>query len=342
MPFFASCAEAPRLTMKSQSPILCGIFCVGDYPLDKHLVTWNNPHIMKLKTKTQPTLYEILSRFSDEEKCIAHYERIRWPQGVECPRCNGKKISQFYANGKTGKERHLYTCIDCRYQFTVTVGTIFHDSHIPLGKWFVAIFMICSAKKGISAKQLQRELGFGSYKTAWYVAHRIRVAMQEDGGFLEKFSGIVEADETYIGGKGKGLRGRSTATKTPVLGIRERTSGKVLMQAVEDVSKESIADFIRENVKPGAELHTDEFSSYLWLDSSEFAHHSVNHTKTYVRGNVHCNGVENVWSLLKRGVMGTFHKVSAKYLPLYLNEFSFRYNNRHEFDMMDKVLETSF
>lgn len=114
------------------------------------------------------------------------------------------------------------------------------------------------------------------------------------------------------------------------------------MKAVEDVSKESIADFIRENVKPGAALHTDEFSSYLWLDSSEFAHHSVNHTKTYVRGNVHCNGVENVWSLLKRGIMGTFHKVSAKYLPLYLNEFAFRYNNRHEVDMMDRLLETSF
>jgi transposase-like protein len=296
---------------------------------------------MRPKTKTRPNLFETMTRFATVEQCEAHYEKIRWPNGPVCIKCGSVRVFKYETAGKTGKMRRLYQCVDCKYQFSLTTGSIFHNSHAPLNKWFLAIYLICFSKKGISALQLKGTLEV-SYETAWFMAHRIRLAMQEDGGFLQKFSGIVEADETYIGGKGKGLRGRSTATKTPVLGIRERTSGKVLMKAVEDVSKETIADFIRENVKPGAELHTDEFSSYLWLDSSEFAHHSVNHTKTYVCGNVHCNGVENVWSLFKRGVMGTFHKVSAKYLPLYLNEFSFRYNNRSEFDIMDKVLETSF
>ncbi len=291
--------------------------------------------------KKQASIFEHLKRFNTEEACIAHFERIRWPRGLRCLRCNGKRVFKFETEGKTHKARYLYECVDCRYQFSVTTGTIFHDTHLPLTKWFLAIYLICSAKKGVSAKQLQRELDT-SYKTAWYMAHRIRLAMQEDPRFCRKFSGVVEADETYIGGKGQAPRGRSTSKKVPVLGLRERTSGKVLMKAVEDVSATTIADFIREHVKRGAELHTDEFPSYLWLDSSEFAHQSVNKTKSYVHGCVHVNGVENVWSLFKRAVMGVYHKVSAKYLQLYLHEFSFRFNNRNQFDIMDRVLETSF
>lgn len=296
--------------------------------------------------KTQPSIIEVVNRFATEEACIAHFEKIRWPNGLECVRCGGDRISKFEAEGKTGKERSLYFCADCDYQYSITVGTIFHDSHMTLTKWFLAIYLICSNKKGISAKELQRQLSV-TYKTAWYMAHRIRVAMQEDKDFCQKFAGVCEVDETYIGGKQKGLRGRAVSTnKVPVIAIKERTTGKIRMQAVDDCSASVLKDFIRFNTKPGSVIHTDEFSSYLWLDSSEYAHEAVNHGETYVRytndGAVHTNGVENVWSLFKRGIMGVFHKVSAKYLPLYLNEFEFRFNNRDEFNMMDRVLATCF
>ena len=294
-----------------------------------------------MKQKTQPSIFGIVSKFNSEEICIAHFKRIRWPEGIRCIRCNGERISTFDSLGKTGKERHIYECMDCNYQFTVTVGTIFHDSHLPLTKWFLAIYLMCSAKKGISAKELQRQLDT-SYKTAWYVAHRIRLAMKDDDALVGKLSGVLEVDETYIGGSRKGPRGRGAANKVPVVAIKERTSGKIRMQAVENCSASVLKNFIREHAEPGSEIHTDEFTSYLWLDSSEFAHQSVNHSQAYVRGDVHTNGCENVWSLFKRGIVGVFHKVSAKYLPLYLNEFSFRFNNRDEFNMMDRVLETCF
>lgn len=287
-----------------------------------------------------------MNKFATEERCIAHLEKLRWPDGPRCPKCGGDRISKFEAAGKTGKNRYLYECMPCSYQYSITVGTIFHDSHMSLTRWFVAIYLICSAKKGISAKELQRQLSV-TYKTAWYMAHRIRVAMQEDKDFCQKFSGIVESDETYVGGKQKGLRGRAVSTnKVPVVAIKERTSGKIRMKVLSDVSSTSLSDFIRENVAPGSKMHTDEFKSYLWLDTSEFAHGAVNHSQQYVRYEgdeaIHTNGCENVWSLLKRGIVGVFHKVSAKYLPLYLNEFEFRFNNRDEFNMMDQVLRLSF
>ena len=157
--------------------------------------------------------FGVASRFHSEEKCIKHLERIRWPKGLECPHCQGKRIMTFTSEGKTGKERHLYECIECYYQYSVTVGTIFHDSHLPLMKWFLAIYMICSAPKGIAATQLQRELEIGSYKTAWYMAHRIRLAMRDDPQFCRRYSGIVEIDEGYIGGKGKVQAGGRSSKK---------------------------------------------------------------------------------------------------------------------------------
>ncbi len=182
----------------------------------------------------QQSIFEVVSKFNTEEKCIKHLERIRWPKGLQCPHCQGRRIMTFTAEGKTGKERRLYECIECRYQYSVTVGTIFHDSHLPLVKWFLAIYMICSAKKGVAAKQLQRELEIGSYKTAWYMAHRIGLAMHDDPKFCQKYSGVVEIDETYIGGKGKGLRGRSLSKKVPVVGKKEWTSGKIRLKAIQD------------------------------------------------------------------------------------------------------------
>jgi transposase-like protein len=287
-----------------------------------------------------PSLIEIIDNFRTEEACIAHFSQIRWPDGVRCLRCQGQRISEFHTHGKTGKPRHLYECMDCNYQFSVTTGTIFHDSHVPLTKWFLAIYLICSAKKGIPAKQLQRELAV-SYKTAWYMAHRIRLAMQEDSEFCPKFVGTVEVDETYIGGKRAGKRGRGAANKVPVVGLKDRTSGHVRMQAVDNVKGTTLSEFIRTHTAKGSHVYTDEFSAYLWLDSSEFTHGSVKHRETYVDGDVHTNGVENVWSLFKRGIMGIFHKVSAKYLPLYLDEFSFRFNNRDDINLLDKVLASS-
>jgi len=288
-----------------------------------------------------PSLFDILKRFNTEEKCIEHFEYVRWPQGLTCIKCGSARVMKFKTLGKTKKIRHLYECVDCRYQYSVTTGTVFHDSHLPLTKWFLAIYLICSAKKGVSAKQLQRQLST-SYKTAWYMAHRIRLAMQEDRDFCQKFAGVCEVDETYIGGKGKGPRGRGAANKVPVVAIKERTSGKILLEAVKDVKASTLANFIRNHAQPGAEIHTDEFTSYLWLDASEFVHNSVNHKETYVKaGNIHTNGIENIWSLFKRAVTGVFHKVSAKYLPLYLNEFTFRFNNREQAYLLDRVLETS-
>lgn len=290
-----------------------------------------------------PSLIEILKKFDTEEKCIEHFERIRWPQGPICIKCGGTRVMKFKAKGKTGKVRHLYECKDCHYQYSVTAGTVFHDSHLPLTKWFLAIYLICSAKKGVSAKHLQRHLSTG-YEAAWYMAHRIRLAMSEDEDFCAKFAGICEVDETYIGGKHKGPRGRGAANKIPVVGIKERTSGKILMQAVNNVKASTLQGFIRKHALPSSEIHTDDFRSYLWLDASEFVHNVVNHSeKKYVKaGNIHTNGIENVWSLFKRAITGVFHKVSAKYLPLYLNEFAFRFNNREHACIMDEVLKTSF
>jgi transposase-like protein len=291
--------------------------------------------------KQQPSIFEVMQKFGTEEKCIKHLERIRWPEALCCIRCNSERVMNFEGTGKTGKARNLYECVDCRYQYSVTTGTIFHDTHLPLTKWFLAIYMICSAKKGISAKELQRQLST-SYKTAWYMAHRIRLAMQQDDDFCQKFSGVCEVDETYVGGKRKGQRGRSTANKVPVLGIKEKTSGKVRMVAAKDVSANTLKAFIRANVAAGSKIHSDEFSSYLWLDADDsgYTHKAVKHADEYVTAEgVTTNGVENVWSLFKRGIIGQFHKVSAKYLPLYLDEFSFRFNNRGEYDLMDRVLK---
>jgi transposase-like protein len=289
-----------------------------------------------------PSLIEILKKFDTEEKCIEHFERIRWPNGLVCVKCGKPRVMKFKAKGKTGKVRQLYECKDCHYQYSVTAGTVFHDSHLPLTKWFLAIYLICSAKKGVSAKHLQRHLSTG-YEAAWYMAHRIRLAMQEDEDFCQKFAGICEVDETYIGGSRKGPRGRGAANKVPVVAIKERTSGKILMKAVNNVKASTLANFIRDHANPGAEIHTDEFPAYLWLDASEFVHNVVNHGETYVKaGNIHTNGIENVWSLFKRAITGVFHKVSAKYLPLYLNEFAYRFNHREHACIMDEVLKTTF
>lgn len=299
----------------------------------------------------QISLVEFSKRFGTEEKCIAHLEAIRWPKGVRCLECKGERISRYTTKGKTGKVRHLYVCLDCKHQFSVTVGTIMHDSHVPLTKWFIAIRLMCSAKKSISAKQLERELAV-SYETAWSMAHRIRVAMKDE---MHLLSGIVEVDETFIGGKvanrhvskrGKGKGpgpGGFGSGKAAVIGAISR-KGRVVARVIENNDTATLDAFVRETVAHDVSLiATDEHAGYRFLKNT-YNHRFVRHGRDeYVVGAIHTNTIEGFWSLFKRGIVGSFHKVSKKYLPLYVAEFEFRYNQRDaQGSMFDMVLRTSF
>jgi transposase-like protein len=264
-------------------------------------------------------LVELVDRYHSEESCRVRMEELRWPEGVECPRCDSKSIARM-------EDRHQYQCRSCRYQFSVTAGTIFHDTHLPLWKWFLAVYLIVESKKGISANQLKRMIGV-SYKTAWYLCHRIRAALNEVDAQLLK--GIVEADETFVGGevhgKGRGYRGN----KTIVVGAFQR-DGAIRLQVVRGRDREVLHGFIRENVAGDAQaIYTDDWKAYEGIADHDTKHETVNHSeKEYVRGDVHTNSMENVWSLLKRSIVGSYHQVSAKHLDAYLDELEFRFNNR--------------
>ena len=223
-------------------------------------------------------------------------------------------------------------CNDCRKQFTVTVGTVFEDSHIPLRSWVIAFQMMCASKKGVSAKQLQRQLGFGSYKTAWFMCHRIRYAM-ENGPMAELLKGTVECDETYVGGKprpgtGPHKRGRGTS-KAPVMALVER-KGNVRTRVLADVTGGTLKGAIREIVDKSAAIYTDEFAAYTGIGKEFVGGHSfVRHNSgEYSVNGVNTNTAESFFSLLKRGVYGTFHHISKMHLPRYFSEFEFRWNRR--------------
>jgi transposase-like protein len=224
-------------------------------------------------------------------------------------------------------ERHQYQCRSCRYQFSVTAGTIFHDTHLPLWKWFLAVYLIIESKKGISANQLKRTLDV-SYKTAWYLCHRIRAALNEVDAQLLK--GIVEVDETFVGGemegKGRGYRGN----KAVVVGAMQH-GGNICLQVVRGTDREALHGFIRQNTSGDTEaIYTDEWPAYRGISDSDTKHKTVKHRdKEYVaEGNVHTNSIESIWSLLKRSIIGSYHQVSAKQLDAYLDELEFRFNNR--------------
>jgi transposase-like protein len=275
-------------------------------------------------------LPDLIERFGSNDKCRDYMEDLRWPDGPECPRCESKKASRI-------ESRKQWECGSCSYQYSVTSGTLFHDSHLPLWKWFLAIYLVTESKKGISAKQLQRILGTKSYKTAWYLCHRIRAAMVDESG--ELLHGTVEADETYIGGKARG-HAHQWDNKTPVVGVIQR-GGKLRVRVMDDVTKDSTKAFLKEMVDDdAAAIYTDE--SYVYPDLNDYntRHRRVNHShKEYVRGDVHTNTVESAWSLFDRAVVGSYHKVSRKHLPAYLQEFEFRFNNRENpFLFRDTVL----
>jgi transposase-like protein len=272
------------------------------------------------------TLVDVITLFATDEKCRELLVRLRWPNGVECPRCKMTAVEL-----ETAKQ--LFYCKDCDYQFTVTAGTVFNDSHLPLQKWFLATLLLCESRKGHSANQMKRELGV-SYKTAWYLCHRIRAAMKElDQPLLD---GTIEMDETYVGGRKRGVSYRGgpgpRADKQIVIGIRQR-QGTLRFFRAEDVKSGTLAQYIRENVSQDADvIITDELPAYVGAVikfNPDTPHKQIKHrSKVYVEGDIHTNTVESAFSLLKRGIMGTWHNVSAKHLPAYLEEMTFRFNRR--------------
>ena len=264
-----------------------------------------------------------------EDEARDYLEKLRWPNGVECAHCNSSDVVKLMGKSTIPG---TYKCRECRKKFTVRVGTILHGSHIPLVKWILAFYLVCSSKKGMSAHQIHRTLDL-TYKTAWHLVHRIRHCMREEPlqGML---SGTVEVDETYVGGKTRGgKRGRGAENKTPVMVLVER-NGQARSKPVESVSGKELKGEIKKNVETSSTIMTDEWSAYNGI-GKDYAggHHTVNHSAgEYSRGDVYTNTAESFFSLIKRGHYGTFHKMSKKHLHRYVDEFTFRWNHRKATD----------
>lgn len=272
------------------------------------------------------TLQTAIQHFSDEQVCIDTIAALRWPQGVTCPACGHKE--HYYL-----KTQKRWKCKDCNRQFSVKLGTIFEDSPLGLDKWLLAMWMIANCKNGVSSYEIHRAIGV-TQKSAWFMLHRIRLAMQN--GSLMKLGGSgtpVQVDETFIGGKARNMhkskRARmdkmSFGNKTIVAGFLD--GGTVKTQVIANRSVTTLHAAVKEHVETGAKLHTDDFYGY-WGLYKDFTHEIVNHAETYVNGKIHTNGIENFWALLKRGLSGTYVAVEPFHLFRYLDEQSFRYNNR--------------
>jgi transposase-like protein len=288
------------------------------------------------KTITAPTsLVEAVKYFSNKEIALTFLADLRWPEGPVCPKCGGKEHSFLTT-------RSLWKCKGCKKQFSVKTGTIFEDSPLGLDKWLPALWLLANAKNGISSYELGRSLGV-TQKTAWFMLHRIRLAMQSKTYTL--FSGHVEADETFIGGRArfmhKGKRRKVASShgrhgKSAVMGLLERHGpgkhSRVKAEAVPNVRRGNTQAIVRNNVKYGSSVYTDELLSYKGLDTA-FQHQVINHAETYAKGQVHTNGLENFWSLLKRMIKGTYVNVEPFHLFRYLDEQVYRFNNRKTKDV---------
>jgi len=278
----------------------------------------------------------IFETFPTQESCIEHLEKVRWSGKPSCPYCRSQNTTPM-----VNEKRHH--CNNCNTSFSVTVRTIFHHTHLPLQKWFLAVSLILNAKKGISSRQLARDLGVHR-NTAWRISMQIRNAMTQVHQ-RELLVGLVEADETYVGGKPrkrsggeKPKRGRGTK-KTPVFGVVER-GGNVKAEVIRDrnLSSKRISALVRRHVDvKNSVLVTDEFKGYIGIKKF-MPHKTVNHQVWYVDGDIHTNSIESFWAILKRGIVGQFHKVSVRHLPKYLDEFCFRYNHRGIEDVFDLTI----
>ena len=290
------------------------------------------------------TLKELMATFPTDEACKQYLMERRWPECVRCPRCNNPKVYELKF-----KPFHWACTVCCNkprqpYRFSVTVGTVFENTNYPLKTWFEVLWQMLNSKKGVSALQIQRQIGAGSYKTAWYMCHRLRAAMHDPD--FKQLMGIVEVDETFIGGKDKNrhwdkkshVTGGIGSGKTGVIGAISR-KGNIVCQIIENTDAGTLNRFVRKAVSDKVDLvATDEHQGYRFL-KEYFPHEAVSHgAGEYVRGEVHTNNLESFWSLIKRGVVGNFHHVSKKYLPLYLAEFQFRHNNRNNPDIFGEAV----
>ena len=273
----------------------------------------------------------MIEKFRDEETCREYLEKLRWSDGVACPRCGDMSVSEI-------STRDQFDCNGCRYRFSVTSGTIFDNTNLPLWKWFVTIYLICESKKSISANQIKRTIGV-TYKTAWHLCHRIRSAMRGNLSGGPTLFGVVEVDETLVGGKRRGVGTGNRVGKTWVAGAVQR-GGEVRIEAVPNIKRTTLHAFIARNTRPDTEaIYTDELKSYLGIADHDTRHETVRHSEEeWVVGDVHTNSVEGVWSLLKRSIVGAWHQVSAKHLDAYLSEVEFRINHRDDPYIFEAVL----
>ena len=303
--------------------------------------------------KLPETLREAVIYFADEERAHAFFVAMRWPSGVRCALCNSENVGKLVVStvskeGRTLKSgkviepytitRRVWNCKACKKQFTAKVGSIFCDSPLPLSKWLPALWLVVNAKNGVSSCELARSLGI-TQKSAWHMGHRIRESIQRGGGIVN-LNGVVEVDESWIGGsarnmhkhkKAKVMKGVQNTALTPVMGLLERGTrercSRVRMQIIPNTSRKELHGHVRKYVLKGTEVHTDSLKSYIGL-GDDYTHKVVDHAVAYVQDGVHTNGLENYWSLLKRTIKGTYVHCAPFHLFRYLDEQSFRFNER--------------